>query len=188
MDFLRSRAVPALALLVAAGFARADCSAIHGVYADDSVEKIDGAPRSLSSFAASKDRPKLVHQEPASGPKPTFGGSSGQVMQRPKVTKLVASVDVRYGPELRLRFLDADGKLLVESHSTTPRRWQCVSGRLERRYQMATGLGEVVRTEEVEQVLMGAKDGDLTLVESRKVIEGPKAAPQSREVHFKRVK
>jgi hypothetical protein len=188
MDFLRSRAVPALALLVAAGFARADCSAIHGVYADDSVEKIDGSPRSLSSFAATKDRSKLVHQEAASGPKPSFGGSSGQVMQRPKVTKLVTSAEVKYGPELKFRFLDADGKLLVESQSITPRRWQCVSGRLERRYQMATGLGDVMRTEEVEQVLMGAKDGDLTLVESRKVIEGPKAAPQSREVHFKRMK
>ena len=53
---------------------------------------------------------------------------------------------------------------------------------------MATGLGEVMRTEEVEQVLMGAMGGDLTLVESRKVIDGPKAAPQSREVHFKRLK
>src|SRR5205814_5614039 len=139
----------------------------------DSVEKIEGAPRSLSSFAATKDRSKLVRQEAASGPKPSFGGSSGQVMQRPKVTKLVTSAEVRYGAELKFRFFDAEGKLLVESESITPRRWKCVSDRLERHYQMATGLGDIMRTEEVEQVLIGAKDGDLTLVESRKVIEGP---------------
>jgi hypothetical protein len=165
----------------------ADCGSIKGIYLDDSVEKFDGSPRSLSSFAATKDRSKLVRQEAAKGPAPTFGGS-GQVIQRPKVTKLVSTVDVRYASELKFRFLDAEGKLLVESESITPRRWQCVSGRLERKFQMATGLGDIMRTEEVQQVLMAPPDGDLTLIESRKVIEGPKAPEQSREAHFKRAK
>jgi len=164
-----------------------DCKAIHGVYQDDSVEKIDGSPRSLSSFADIKDRSKLTRQEAAKGPAPTFGGS-GQVMQRPKVTKLVSTVDVRYGGELTFRYLDESGKLLVESRSITPRRWQCVGGHLERKFQMASGLGDVMRTEEVQQSFSAAPGGDLTLKESRKVIEGPKAEPQAREVHFKRVK
>ena len=188
MDFFRSRAIPALALLAAAGIAQAaDCKAIHGVYQDDSIEKIDGTPRSLSSFAPIKDGSKLYKREPASGPAPSFGGS-GQVMQRPKVTKLVQTVDVSYGPELRFKYLDAGGTLLVQSQSTTPRRWQCVNGRLERKFEMATGLGDIVRNELVEQAFVGTAGGDLTLIESRKTIEGPKAAPQSREVHFKRVK
>jgi len=188
VDFLRARAIPALALLAAAGIAHAaDCKALHGVYQDDSVEKIDGTPRSLSSFAAIKDGSKLYRREASSGPAPSFGGS-GQVMQRPKVTKLVSTVEFKYGPELKLKFLDASGNLLVESQSTTPRRWNCVEGRLERKFQMATGLGDIMRTEEVEQVFKGSAGGDLTLVESRKTIEGPKAPSQSREVHFKREK
>jgi hypothetical protein len=188
VDFLRTRAIPALALAAFTVAAHAaDCKSVQGIYADDSVEKIDGSPRSLSSFAAQKDRSKLTHQEPVSGPKPSFG-SSGQVMQRPKVTKLVSTVDLRYGPELKLRFLDESGKLLVESQSLTPRRWQCVNDRLERKFQMATGLGDIMRTEEVQQVLMAPPDGDLVLIESRKVIEGPKGPEQSHEVHFKRVK
>jgi hypothetical protein len=189
VDFIRSRAIPALAILAAVGAAHAaDCKALHGVYQDDSVEMIDGSPRSLSTFAPPKDRSKLVMREAAPGPAPTFGGGSGQVMQRPKVTKLVSTVNVSYGPELKFRFLDAAGNVLAESQSTTPRRWHCVDGHLERKFQMATGLGEVMRTEEVEQVFKGGAGADLTLVESRKTIDGPKGAPQAREVHFKRVK
>jgi hypothetical protein len=188
VDLLRAGAIPALAIAAAIALdARADCAAINGTYADESVEKFDGSPRTLSSFAPSKDRSKLFHQEKATGPAPTFGGS-GQVMQRPKTTKLVATVELVYESELTFHFRDASGKELLKSQSTTPRRWRCVAGRLERKFQMATGLGEVMRTEEVQQAIMAGPGGDLTLVESRKVIEGPKTPGESREAHFKRVK
>jgi hypothetical protein len=188
VDFFRSRAIPALAFLAAAGVAHAaDCAAIKGNYAEESTEKIDGMPLSLSSFAPMKEGSKLVKREATQGPAPSFGGS-GKVMQRPKVTKLAASVDVSYGGELKLRYLDASGKELLDTTNTTPRRWHCVNGRLERKFQMASGLGDVMRTEEVVQVLSAAPGGDLTLAESRKTIEGPKGPVQSREVHFKRLK
>lgn len=188
MDLFRARTIPALvtaATLAAAGAAHADCSAINGTFADESVEKVDGTPRALSSFAAAKDRSKLFHQE-RTGPAPSFGGS-GTVMTRPKVTRLVQSVNVVYGAELQFRYLDSAGKVLAESNSITPRRWRCVSGRLERKFQVATGLGEVMRTDETEQVLMAAPGGDLTLVETTTVVDGPKAAPKRSEVRFKRV-
>ena len=185
MDVFRSRAIPALAALLLAGAAHADCSAIQGTFADESVEKVDGAPRTLSAFAAFKDRPKLFRQE-RTGPSPTFGGS-GPVMSRPKITRLAETVAVKYGPELNLRFLDAGGNVLLQTNTTTPRRWRCVEGRLERKFQGAVGLGETVRTEETQQVLQAAPGGDLVLVETVVVTDGPKAPPKRPEVHFKRV-
>ncbi len=185
MDFLRARAIPALAALLLAGAAHADCSAIQGTFSDESLEKVDGVPRTLSSFAAAKDRAKLFRQE-RSGPAPTFG-SSGQVMSRPKITRLAETVAIKYGPELNLRFLDDSGNVLLQTSNTTPRRWRCVSGRLERKYQVATGLGDVMRTEETEQVLMAAPSGDLVLVETSALVDAPKAPPKRTEVRFKRV-
>ena len=50
-----------------------------------------------------------------------------------------------------------------------------------------SGLGEAIRTEELEQVLMAAPGGDLVLIETTTVVDGPKSAPKRVEVHFKRV-
>ena len=187
MDFLRARAIQALVTLVAAAApgAQANCSAMNGTYVDDSVEKIEGSPRTLSSFASPKDRARLVRRE-QSGPKPTFGGPS-QVMQRPKTVKLVSRVALLHGAELKFRFFDESGVLLAETSSITPRKWNCVSGRLERKFQTMSGLGEAIRTEELEQVLMAAPGGDLVLIETTTVVDGPKSAPKRVEVHFKRV-
>ena len=188
MDFLRPRAIQALAVVVTCGAiaAHANCSAVDGMYDDESIDKLDGIAQSLTSFASPKDRSRLVRQEQA-GPKPTFGGSGG-VMQRPKTVKLASRVAITYGTELKLRYLDASGKLLVETSSVTPRKWNCVSGRLERKFQTMSGLGNVMRTEEVEQVLMAAPGGELTFIETTTVVEGPKSAPKRAEVRFRRVK
>ena len=186
MDFLGARAIPALAFALSALAAHADCSAINGTYHDESVEKAEGAPaRTLSAFAAAKDRARLFHTE-RTGPAPAFGGS-GQVMSRPKVTRLVDKVTLAYGPELKLRYLDAGGKTLAEVQNVTPRRWRCVGGRLERKFQVAIGLGDVMRTEDTEQVLMAPAGGDLVLVETVSISDGPPAPPRRTEVRFKRV-
>jgi hypothetical protein len=185
LDFLRPRAIPALAFSLSVLAAHADCSAINGTYLDESMEKVGGAPLTLSSFVGSKDRAKLFHTE-RSGPPPSFGGP-GQLMSRPKVTRLAEKVTVIYGPELKLRFVDASGKVLVETQNVTPRRWRCVGGRLERKFQVASGLGEVMRTEETEQVLMAAPAGDLAFIETAKVVDGPTAPERRTEARFKRL-
>ena len=51
-----------------------------------------------------------------------------------------------------------------------------------------SGLGNVMRTEETEQVLMAPSGGDLTFIETTTVLDGPKAAPKRSEVRFARVK
>ena len=159
---------------------------MKGIYSDDSLEKFDGVPKTLSSFASPRERNKLVRQE-AGGAKPSFGGS-GQVIQRPKIVKLVSAVEVFYRDELKLVFIDSAGKALAQSDILTPRRWRCVSGRLERKFQMASGVGDVIRTDEIEQVLMAAPGGDLTLIETITVVGDAKAAPKRTEAHFSRVK
>jgi hypothetical protein len=185
VDVFGPRAIPALAFSLAFGAAHANCSAINGTYLDESIEKVNGAHVTLSSFASAKDRAKLFHTE-RSGPPPSFGGS-GQLMARPKVTRLAEKVTLTYGPELKLRYVDASGKVLVETQNVTPRRWRCVAGRLERKYQVATGLGEVMRTEETEQVLMAPAGGDLVLVETVTISEGPATPPRRTEARFKRI-
>ena len=45
-----------------------------------------------------------------------------------------------------------------------------------------------MRTEEVEQVLMAAPGGELTVIETTRVVEGPRTAPKRTEVRFSRVK
>ena len=160
---------------------------MNGIYSDESVEKFDGVPKTLSSFASPRERNKLTRREEAGGAKPGFGGS-GQVMQRPKIVKLVSSVAVTYRDELKLLFIDAAGKPLAESDSLTPRRWNCVSGRLERKFQLASGIGDVIRTDEIEQVLMAAPGGDLSFIETATTLGDALARPKRTEVRFKRVK
>jgi hypothetical protein len=188
LDFHRPRAGPSLGILIlAASFAaRADCGGVNGTYADESVEKPNGSPMTLSSFATHQARAKIVRQE-ATGSQPSFGGS-GQVMQRPKIVKLTDRATVMFRDELKFRYLDPSGKPLAESVSTTPRPWRCVSGRLERKFEMASGLGDVVRTEQIEQVFMAAPSGDLIFVETAAVVSGPKAPPRKTEASFKRLK
>jgi hypothetical protein len=187
VDFFRPRAIQALTFLfcAAAIAAHADCAGINGNYKDESLEKVDGAPLTLSSFASPKERSRLVRQE-STGSKPTFGGT-GQVMTRPKTVKLVTTVTIRYSTELNLRYLDASGALLVEAARTSPTRWKCVAGRLERKFKTMSGLGDVMRGEEIEQVLMAAPGGDLVFTETTTVVEGPKAPQKRTEAHFKRV-
>jgi hypothetical protein len=187
LDFFRPRAIPALGILILASSlaARADCGAVNGIYADESTEKPGGVSMTLSSFASHQARGKIMRQEQP-GSKPAFGGSS-QVMQRPKTVKLFDRVGVVFSSELKFRFLDAAGKPLAESMSTTPRPWRCVSGRLERRFEIASGLGDVMRTEQTEQVFMAAPGGDLAFIETATVTQGPKAPPRRTEFHFKRL-
>jgi hypothetical protein len=186
VDFHRSRASAALAALLAAGPAHAACTALDGTFHVESVEKPDGMARTLTEFAADKERAKLYKRE---GPPPApqgFGGNAPRA--RPKVTPLAATVRVKTAPEgAQLSFLDASGKVLSQAPiGGVPSRWKCVSGRLERQYQTTGGLGDNIRTEKTEQVLFAAPSGDLMFAETVSVVSKTPPAPRKVEVRFPR--
>jgi hypothetical protein len=190
VDFFGPRAIPALAALLlslAPQGAQAACSALNGVFSNESVEKPDGTARTLTEFAPARDRSKLFRTE-ASAPSPG-GFASSAPRARPKVTRLATTARLRYDAgKLTLAFLDAGGKVLSESAiNPTPSPWKCVGGRLERRYETLGGLGNSIRTERTEQVLLAAAGGDLQLVETTAIVETPGEPPRRGEVHFKRV-
>jgi hypothetical protein len=187
MDFLRPGAGAALAaLLLLAGNAHGACTALDGTFSVESVEKPDGMARSLTEFAADRERGKLFKRE---GPAPApqgFGGSAPRA--RPKVTPLAASVRIKAsGSTAQLAFADASGKVLSQAPiGVVPAPWKCVSGRLERSYQTTGGLGDNIRTEKTEQVLFAAPGGDLMFAETVALVARTPPAPRKVEVRFKR--
>ena len=187
MDLHRTRAGAALATLAFSGAAGAACTALDGTYKLESVEKPDGTARSLTEFAADRERSKLFKREAAPAPAQGLGG--GGVRARPKVTPLAATVRIKTSADsVHLDFLDASGKVL--SHApmgVIPSKWKCVSGRLERRFETMGGLGENIRTDRTEQALFAAPTGDLMLVETTTTVSKPPPAPRKVEVRFPRV-
>ena len=187
MDLLRPGAGAALAALVAlAGNAWGACTTLDGTFSVDSVEKPDGMARSLTEFAADRERSKLFKRE---GPAPApqgFGGNSPRA--RPKVTALAASARIKVSADgTQVAFLDASGKVLSQAAiGSVPSRWKCVSGRLERSYQTTGGLGDNIRTEKTEQVLFAAPGGDLVFAETVAIVAKTAPAPRKVEVRFKR--
>ena len=186
MDFLRPGASAALAALLLAGNAQGACTALDGTFIIDSVEKPDGVPRTLTEFAADKERAKLFKRE---GPPPApqgFGGNAPRA--RPKVTALAATARFKTSAEgTQIAFLDASGKVLSQAAiGAVPSRWKCVSGRLERHYQTTGGLGDNIRTEKTEQVLFAAPGGELVFTETVALVAKTPPAPRKVEVRFKR--
>jgi len=188
MDFLRPGAGAALAALLAlAGNAAGACTALDGTFNVDSVEKPDGVPRSLTEFAADKERSKLFKREGPATPQQGFGGNAPRA--RPKVTALSSSARIKTSAEgTQLAFVDATGKVLSQAAiGGVPSRWKCVSGRLERRFETTGGLGDTVRTERTEQALFAAPGGDLTFTETISLVAKTPPAPRKVEVRFTRL-
>ena len=191
MDFLRSRAAAALAAAIALPSAyAADCTALNGTYAAESVEKADGAPRGLESFVPDRARSQLFRREQAPEAAKPQGLGGAQPRARPaRAVRLASSVRVTYAAgAARLRFLDAEGKVLIDTSMVNqPAAWKCAGERLERSFETMGGLGNAVRTERTVQALSRTAEGDLVLAETTTVVKPAPGAPRTSEFRFKRL-
>ena len=122
MDLLRPGAGAALAALLAvAGNAQGACTALDGTFSVESVEKPDGMARSLTEFAADRERSKLFKRE---GPAPAPQGFGGQRSDETLLTgdtlaKVTAAAKAKVpgGTIVRVE-TDADGHAAYEAHMT----------------------------------------------------------------------
>ncbi|HEX7558365.1 MAG TPA: hypothetical protein VF386_04165 [Usitatibacter sp.] len=186
MDLLRSRAVPALiaALCVPAVAGAADCSALEGTYRFESVGP--GESRPLSDLTRGPGANKLYRID-AKGSAPG-GLNPTQTMRRPKTTLLASTAALIHSAgRTRFRFMDPAGATLVEMGIDDPVQWTCKASRLERSAERTAGLGNVIRTEKVDEVLERNQAGDLVYLETVTVVDPPGAKPVRREARFPRV-
>ena len=183
MDFLGPRAIPALIALAALPAAGADCSALDATYRFESAPGKGEEPRYLSDLTLGRDRNKLVKMEkPKVGP--SFGGAAGP-MDRPKVTQLAVSGAFTYAEAgSSFRFVDAAGATLATLGIDTPKHWSCKEARLVRSSERMSGLGNVIRTEKLDETLERNAAGDLVYRQSVTVIDPPGPKPTSSEVRF----
>jgi hypothetical protein len=183
VDLFRPRAIPALiAALACTSAAADDCKLVNGTYQDQSAAQRNGVSDRLSNFATGKGKDKLFRRE--GGTAPSFTGS--QTLTRPKVTALAAAATLTHDAKgNRLKFLDAEGKELAELGIDSP-RWKCVGNHLERSSQRTSGLGDVFRTERVdEKLLRDPASGDLVYIETKTVVEPRGGKPVQSEARFK---
>ena len=162
--------------------AAADCASLDGTYRDESAAAKGEPPRHLSDLTTGPERRKLfqVEARPAPG-----GLAPTQPIQRPKVTHLAATVKLTHTRGgTSLRFLDAAGKPLADLGLNATGRWTCKDAHLERRSERAAGLGEVMRTERVEERLERNSAGDLVYRETLTVIKPPGGKPKVTEARF----
>lgn len=159
-----------------------DCKALNGTYQYTSTAPREGLPEYLSNFAQGKDKAKLFQREAVKGP-----GSlspSGPIA-RPKVTHLATLATLSHDARgTRLKFIDAQGKDIVEMGIDSP-RWRCKGGRLERSSQRTSGLGDVLRTEKVEETFSRDASGDLVYTETLTTVDPPGGKPKKSEARFK---
>ena len=189
MDLFRTRAIPALiaAALALPCAAADDCKALNGTYQDQSAAPRNGVTEHLSNFVMGKEKGKLFRREAATGAQPSFSGSA--TLSRPKVTPLASTATLTHDAKgTRLKFMDALGKDLVEAGIDSP-RWKCSGNHLERKSQRTSGLGDVFRTERIEEKLLrDPASGDLVYIETKTVVEPPGGKPVQSEAHFKQRK
>lgn len=187
MDFLRPRAVPALIALAAAlapwaAAAATGCAALDGVYEDRAVALRQGMSEHLTNLVDGPQKAQLFRRE-GQGPKSL--APSGP-MARPKITHLAATAKLAWNPAgTKLTFMDAEGKALATLGIDASGRWTCRAGRLERRSTRTAGLGDVLRTERVEEVLERDAKGDLVYSETVTVVEPPGGKPKRSEARFR---
>jgi hypothetical protein len=189
MDLFRTRAIPALigAALALPCAAADDCKALNGTYQEQSVAPRNGVTEHLSNFVMGKEKNKLFHREAGTGDKPSFSGSA--TLSRPKVTALASSATLTHDAKgTRLKFMDAQGKDLAEAGIDSP-RWKCSGSHLARTSQRTSGLGDVFRTERIEEKLLrDPATGDLVYIEAKTVVEPPGGKPTQSEAHFRQRK
>ncbi len=180
--FVRTAALCAFAL--AGAVARAQCSNLDGTYEYQSVAPRNGIPEYLSNLAHGPEKAKLFVREGAAGPK---GLAQQGPMARPRIRHLATRARLAYGAAgTKLHFLDAQGKPIAALGIDFPDRWACRNGRLERRGQRTSGLGDVLRTERVEETLARDAAGDLVYTETVTTVDPPGGpAPRRSEARFR---
>ena len=170
----------ALAPLSAA--AADDCKALNGTYHYTSTAPREGVPEYLSNFAQGKDKAKLFKREAGGAPK---GLTSSAPIARPKITHLATIATLTHDPRgTRLKFIDAQGRDIVEMGIDSP-RWRCKGARLERSSERTAGLGDVLKTERVEESLARDANGDLVYSETLTTVDPPGGKPRKTEAKFK---
>jgi hypothetical protein len=178
VDFLRPRAVPALAFAVACGAAAAadDCSAIAGTYRNADSGKPSARHLDYLASVGLQPDPRITKVERT------------HVTVRPKITHFAETVTLEARPEgLGMQFRDAKGVALADHIANWPHPWVCKGGSYEWSEQIEAGLGDKFVQIEERQVLMPGPAGDLLLVIERN--DPRDKPPQSRkEYRFQRAK
>lgn len=188
MDLFRPRAIPALiAALGVAVAAAADCKSLEGTYRFEAAKAPAPGepPETLADFTTGKERGKLYRVEAAqAGGKPASLDRT-ETIHRVKSTPLARRAALeRQGAKTVLRFMDDGGKTLAELGIDELGRWSCKGERLERRSERTAGVGDVIRTERVDEVLERNAGGDLVHRVSVTVLEPRGIKPSSRESVF----
>jgi hypothetical protein len=186
VDFLRTRAVPALiagALASLQPVLAADCKSLDGTYRYKAAAAQEGTTDSLANLVSGPDRQKLFRME---GKAPASLSSSAP-MQRPKVTALAETAALAYAPgATRLRFNDAAGKVLAEFRLEASGPWACKGDTLQHESEQTVGANGVIRTDKSVQTLR--REGDaLVFAETVTTVDPPGGKPRRAESRFKAV-
>ncbi len=187
MDFLRTRAIPALiaASWAASAVAAVDCASLEGTYRfASSTAPPRGEPQeTLADFTTGKQRGKLYRTE-AAGSNLAAWSSSGMT-RHPPSTALATQASLKRTPtKTTLQFLDGQGKPLVELGIDELGHWSCKGGRLARQSERTAGTVNEIRTERVEEVLERNGAGDLIHRVTVTVLDPKGVKPAIRESVF----
>jgi hypothetical protein len=184
MDLVRARAIPALILGCGPALAAAaDCASLNGTYREEAAAVAGAEPQYLSNLTMDRGRTKLFRVE-SPGSKPG-GLAPSAPLQRPKVAHLAVKGTLTYAPKKsRVRFEDAQGMVLAELGIDGFDPWDCVDGRLLRKSERTSGLGDAVRTERIQETLERNAAGELVYRETRSFVDGPAAKPRVTEARF----
>ena len=186
MDFVRTRAIPALiaASILHAGPAAADCAALQGVYRYDAVSSGE-RDATLGDLVIGRDRMKLMRVDRAGTAPDSLAPT--QAITAPKVTQLARRAELIVTADANhMRFFDAGGKELVNASIDQPDPFKCEGARLVRVAERTSGVANEIRVERIEEVLEVNAKGELVHRESFTVIEGPGKA-HKRENRFARI-
>jgi hypothetical protein len=184
MDFLRPRAVQALALAaLLSPAAHAGCS-LDGAYRYASETLVEGQQRTLGALVPDRERKPLSRVDKPSGPNASWDSDAAR--SRPRITNLASTVVVTGGDAHQLAFRDDKGASLVTAKLDPG--WKCAPGALTRSQERLTGLGDDLREERVEVVLKRDGNGDLVLTETTTVLDPPGRAPRRVQARFKAVR
>jgi hypothetical protein len=185
LDFLRTRAIPALiALGLAVPAFAADCAAVDGTYQykAEPGAGMDAATFNVLVLLPQGASSKLFKSEATA----QQGFGAGELKSRPKVTPLSSKVKLAYhAGGSQVTFLDADGKALIEVGLNSGGKWACKDGRLERSSErMSGGASGEIRTDRVQQSLQRTGDA-LVFTETLTTIDPPGGKPRRSETRFK---
>ena len=179
MDFLRSRAIPALIALLAAGGAHAACEGLAGTYKVEATALVDGRPRHLDDFSIGRGHDKLVKSEGSTQQRDL---ASGRPINRGKITYVATNATL--DPARRkptFEFHDASGKTLATMDIGDG--WRCTGDKLEREAERTAGLGDDIRTDRVQETFARAGDA-LVYTEIATTIDPPGRKPKRTEIRF----